>query len=63
MSYAIFAPAGFSSSEPPKRRTTQEFQLDDDLGDGRASALGYGGRIRPAQFAPPARSGRRPARR
>ena len=51
MSYAIFAPAGFSGGfEPPKRRTTQEFQLDDDLGDGRASALGYGGRIRPAQF-------------
>jgi hypothetical protein len=51
MSYAIFAPAGLGGGfEPPKRRTIQEFQLDDDLGDGRASALGYGGRIRPAQF-------------
>jgi alpha-amylase len=51
MSYAIFAPAGLGGGfEPPKRRTIQEFQLDHDLGDGRASALGYGGRIRPAQF-------------
>jgi alpha-amylase len=51
MSYAIFAPAGFGGGfEPPKRRTIQEFQLADDLGDGRGSALGYGGSIRPAQF-------------
>jgi alpha-amylase len=51
MSYAIFAPAGLGGGfAPPKRRTTQEFQLDDDLGDGRDSALGYGGRIRPAAF-------------
>jgi alpha-amylase len=51
MSYAIFAPAGFGGGfDPPKRRTIQEFQLDDDLGDGRASALGYGGRIRQGQF-------------
>lgn len=51
MSYAIFAPAGVDGGfDPPKRRTVQEFQLDDDLGDGRASAPGYGGRIRPAQF-------------
>ena len=50
MSYAIFAPAGLAVASTPQQRTTQEFQLDDDLGDGRASALGYGGRIRPAQF-------------
>jgi alpha-amylase len=51
MSYAIFGPAGIGGGfDPPKRRTTQEFQLDDDLGDSRASALGYGGRIRPAEF-------------
>jgi hypothetical protein len=51
MSYAIFGPTGIGGGfDPPKRRTTQEFQLDDDLGDGRASALGYGGRLRPAEF-------------
>jgi hypothetical protein len=51
MRYAIFAPAGIGGGfAPPKRRTTQEFQLDDDLGDARDSALGYGGKIAPGGF-------------
>jgi alpha-amylase len=51
MSYAIFGPAGIGGDfNPPKRRTTQEFQLDDDLGDARDSALGYGGKIEPEMF-------------
>jgi len=51
MSYAIFAPAGIGGGfDPPKRRTTQEFQLDDDLGDAHHAALGYGGRIAPGAF-------------
>ena len=63
MSYAIFAPAGIGGGfDPPKRRTTQEFQLDDDLGDGRASALGYGGSVRPVEFRTAGAFGRRPAR-
>jgi alpha-amylase len=51
MSYAIFGPAGIGGGfNPPKRRTTQEFQLDNDLGDARDSALGYGGKIAPERF-------------
>ena len=51
MSYAIFAPAGVGGGfDPPKRRTTQEFQLDDDLGDAQDAALGYGGKIAPGTF-------------
>ena len=45
------APAGFGGGfEPPRRRTTQEFQLDDDLGERPRERVGYGGRIRPVQF-------------
>jgi hypothetical protein len=51
MSYAIFAPAGIGGGfDPPKRRTTQEFQLDDDLGDAHHAALGYGGKVAPGAF-------------
>lgn len=51
MSYAVFGPAGISGGfSPPSKRTTQEFQLDDDLGDSRTSALGYGGKITSEDF-------------
>jgi alpha-amylase len=51
MSYAIWGPAGIGGGfDPRPRRTTQEFQLDDDLGDSSQHALGYGGRINPAAF-------------
>ena len=37
MSYAVWGPSGVQGGfVPPARRTTQEFQLDDDLGDSRA---------------------------
>jgi alpha-amylase len=51
MSYAVWGPAGISGGfDPPARRTTQEFQLDDDLGDAQPSSLGYGGKITSAAF-------------
>jgi alpha-amylase len=51
MSYAVFGPAGITGGfSPPRKRTTQEFQLDDDLGDSQTSALGYGGKITSEDF-------------
>lgn len=51
MSYAVWGRAGISGGfDPPARRTTQEFQLDGDLGDSRPSSLGYGGKITPKGF-------------
>lgn len=49
--YAIWAPVGVQGGfAPPLRRTTQEFQLDDDLGDAQSGSLGYGGKIRTTEF-------------
>jgi hypothetical protein len=46
MSYAIWGPAGIGGGfAPAARRTTQEFQLDDDLGDAAPGSPGYGGRL------------------
>ena len=46
MSYAVWGPSGVEGGfAPAARSTTQEFQLDDDLGDARANTPGYGGRI------------------
>jgi alpha-amylase len=51
MSYAVFGPSGITGGfSPASKRTTQEFQLDDDLGDSRASGLGYGGKITSEDF-------------
>jgi alpha-amylase len=51
MGYAIWGPVGIEGGfSPQPRRTTQEFQLDDDLGDSRASSLGYGDKISPGEF-------------
>jgi alpha-amylase len=48
MGYVVWGPAGITGSfNPGKRRTTQEFQLDDDLGDSSPSSPGYGGKVRP----------------
>jgi hypothetical protein len=42
----VWGPAGISGGFPSApRRTVQEFQLDDDLGDARSSAPGYGGNL------------------
>lgn len=46
MSYAVWAPAGIGGGfAPARRRTTQEFQMDDDLGDARSPSPGYGGKL------------------
>jgi alpha-amylase len=51
MGYVVWGPAGVTGGfAPPTRRTTQEFQLDDDLGDARDTSLGYGGKIRAGEF-------------
>ena len=51
MGYAVWAPTGRSGGfNPPPRRTVQEFQLADDLGDAEMHSLGYGGNIRPVEY-------------
>ncbi len=49
--YVVWGPAGVEGGfSPPPRRTVQEFQLADDLGDSNPQSLGYGGNIRPIDF-------------
>lgn len=51
MGYVVWGPAGVTGGfSPPARRTAQEFQLDNDLGDSRDRSLGYGGRVCAAEF-------------
>jgi alpha-amylase len=50
LSYSVWGPAGVGGGfAPAARRTTQEFQLDDDLGDANAT-FGYGGRAVPGAY-------------
>lgn len=51
MSYAIWAPVGVSGGfSPASRRTTQEFQMADDLGDSDPNSLAYGGKLCAGDF-------------
>jgi alpha-amylase len=51
MGYVVWGPAGISGGfDPPPRRTVQEFQLDDDLGDSSANSPRWGGKIQPGEF-------------
>jgi alpha-amylase len=46
--YAVWGPTGVAGGfAPQSRRTTQEFQLDDDLGDARSPSPQYGGKLTP----------------
>ena len=46
MGYAVWGPVGVGGGFAPQRqRTTQEFQLDDDLGDARSPSPQYGGKL------------------
>jgi alpha-amylase len=46
MGYCVWGPAGISGEfSSAVHRTVQEFQLDDDLGDSRSPAPGYGGKL------------------
>lgn len=50
-SYCVLGPPGIGGGfigHP--RRTTQEFQMDDDLGDSDPKSLGYGGKLVPNSF-------------
>jgi alpha-amylase len=50
-SYALWGPMGVGGGFAPSvKRTTQEFQLADDLGDCRPESLGYGGNICPTEY-------------
>jgi alpha-amylase len=51
MRYAVWGPTGIAPGFAPlQRRTTQEFQLDEDVGDSNPSSPGYGGRVRPGEY-------------
>jgi alpha-amylase len=51
MGYVILGPSGIKGGFSPRpRRTVQEFQLADDLGDASPQSLGYGGNISSEDF-------------
>lgn len=51
MSYGVWGSAGITGGfAPAARRTVQEFQLDDDLGDGRSPQPGYGGKLESSKY-------------
>ncbi|HEY0759645.1 MAG TPA: alpha-amylase domain-containing protein [Acidisarcina sp.] len=51
LSYSVWGPAGVSGGFlPAARRTVQQFEMDDDLGDSDPESLGYGGRAVPAVY-------------
>jgi alpha-amylase len=50
LSYSVWGPAGVTGGfEPAGRRTIQQFEMDDDLGDNNAT-FGYGGKAVPSAF-------------
>lgn len=50
LSYSVWGPAGIPDSfAPTPRRTIQQFEMDDDLGDNNAT-FGYGGRAVTGSF-------------
>ena len=50
LSYSVWGPAGITGGfSPEARRTVQQFEMDDDLGDNNAQ-FGYGGRATPGTF-------------
>jgi alpha-amylase len=45
LSYSVWGPAGITGGfSPSPRRTVQQFEMDDDLGDASAGSPGYGGK-------------------
>ena len=50
-SYCVWGTPGISGGFAGRpRRTAQEFQLDDDLGDRQAESLQYGGKLIPGEY-------------
>jgi alpha-amylase len=51
LSYSIWGPAGISGGfSPSPRRTIQQFEMDDDLGDSDPATPRYGGRVIPGTY-------------
>jgi alpha-amylase len=51
LSYSVWGPAGVKGGfSPPARRTTQQFEMDDDLGDSDPATPQYGGKAIPTTF-------------
>ena len=51
LSYSIWGPVGISGGfSPTAKRTLQQFEMDDDLGDSNPSSLNYGGKIIPGAY-------------
>lgn len=51
LSYSVWGPAGVSGGfAPTPRRTVQQFEMDDNLGDSSAGSLGYGGKAIPDMY-------------
>jgi alpha-amylase len=51
LSYAVWGPAGITGGfAPTARRTVQQFEMADDLGDSNPQSLGYGGAAIPTTF-------------
>ena len=51
VSYSVWGPVGISGGFAPNpRRTIQEFQMDDDLGDSNPATPGYGGKLISGDF-------------
>jgi alpha-amylase len=51
LSYSVWGPAGVTGGfSPTPRRTVQQFEMDDDLGDSNPQSPGYGGKIIPNTF-------------
>ncbi|HEY0784309.1 MAG TPA: alpha-amylase domain-containing protein [Acidobacteriaceae bacterium] len=51
LSYAVWGPAGVAGGfSPASRRTVQQFEMDDDLGDSQPGGSGYGGKLQPGTY-------------
>jgi alpha-amylase len=51
LSYSIWGPAGVTGGfSPSPKRTIQQFELDEDLGDASVRSPGYGGKAVPGVF-------------
>ena len=51
LSYSIWGPAGITGGfSPTPRRTVQQFEMDDDLGDNDPGTPQYGGKLIPGAF-------------
>ena len=51
LSYSVWGPVGVTGGfSPTPKRTLQQFEMDDDLGDSNPKSLGYGGKVIPGVY-------------